>query len=62
MRRIRDALEADDRRSLRVACQDLVDRLTRGWQVPLLAVRVLAQSSFIRPQRDLTTPATAGRE
>ncbi|HEV2218933.1 MAG TPA: hypothetical protein VGV08_00100 [Casimicrobiaceae bacterium] len=40
---IRRALAADDRRALRRACQDLVAALTRGYRVPPLAVRVLAQ-------------------
>ncbi|MBS0327600.1 MAG: hypothetical protein JSS46_13810 [Proteobacteria bacterium] len=39
---IRRTLAADDRALLRPACQDLVDRLTRGWDVPPVAVRVLA--------------------
>ncbi|HEX8741136.1 MAG TPA: hypothetical protein VF925_13470 [Casimicrobiaceae bacterium] len=40
---IRQTLEGDDRRALRDACQDLADRLTRGWRVPPLAIRVLAK-------------------
>lgn len=39
---IRRTLAADDRAGLRAACQELVDRLTRGWHVPPVAVRVLA--------------------
>ena len=41
--RIRSALVADDRGALRRACQDLADLLTRGYRVPPLAIRVLAQ-------------------
>lgn len=41
--RIRQTLEGDDRRALRDACQDLADRLNRGWRVPPLAIRVLAK-------------------
>lgn len=39
---IRHTLVADDRARLRAACQELVDSLTRGWQVPPVAIRVLA--------------------
>ena len=41
--RIRQTLEADDRRALRDACQDLANHLTRGWQVPQLMILVLAK-------------------
>ena len=40
---IRSALAGDDRAALRRACQELVDLLTRGYHVPPLAIRVLAQ-------------------
>lgn len=43
VRRIRAALEGDDRNRLRVACQELADGLTGGWRVPPLAIRVLAK-------------------
>lgn len=41
--RIRSALVADDRGALRRACQALADLLTRGYHVPPLVIRVLAQ-------------------
>ncbi len=41
--RIRSALAADDRGALRRACRGLVDALARGYRVPSVSIRVLAQ-------------------
>jgi hypothetical protein len=45
---LRAALERDDRRAVRAAGQALIDALTRGYRVPPIRVRVLAQ----RPSDD----------
>ena len=45
---IRDALLADDRNGVQSACQGLVDALTRGYNVPPLKIKVLAN----RPSDD----------
>jgi hypothetical protein len=41
--RIRDGLVRDDRDAVQRACQDLIDRLTAGYHVPKIRVRVLAK-------------------
>jgi len=45
---LRAALEQDDRRAVQAAGQGLIDALTRGYRVPPIRVRVLAQ----RPSDD----------
>jgi len=45
---LRAALERDDRRAVQAAGQGLIDALTRGYRVPPIRVRVLAQ----RPSDD----------
>ena len=41
--RVRDGLVRDDRKAVERACQELVDALARGYGVPKIRVRVLAQ-------------------